>query len=240
MGDVLGFVAGEILQHLGSPSDDVLKPDDAMAAALRGLRYYKHQLGAVGRLITGQYFLIDPPSQQFPISEAGFTKAVYVQRQVDAVNNIWDQVDIIEVQALDDEDQSGAYAIAFFGEPDWQAMISWDPRLEQFNRLRIWHDPEALEPGTVTDDIGIPLKIASSMIAERGALECVLKCRLRDKQTWDAETVKLFIDVHSRELSRLESEFDMWRFHSGDTGLSQMERFDRTRRAVGGRRFGLG
>jgi len=235
VGDVLGFVAGEILQHLGSPSQDILKPDDALGAALRGLRFYKHQLGAVGRLITGKYFDQIIVTRQFPISEAGLTKGVYVQRLIDGLNSIYDPVDIVEIQDLDSEEQGGSYSIAFFGEPNWQAVVSWNPLLEQFNTLRIWHDPEALEPGTVNDDIGLPLKIVTSMLAERGALECVLKCRLRDKETWDTGTVELFIDLHTKELQRLEEEFDMWRFHSGDTGLSQQERFDRNRRSVGNR-----
>lgn len=198
---------------------------------MEAVRLRKHQIGSVGRLITGQYFTYTPGAKQFSLSgQPDFVLASYVDRLVDSVNMIYSKVEIVDVPDLDTEEGQGEYAIAFFGEPDIQAMISWDPAYEQFNTLRIWHDPQAIEAGTINDDLGIPLRILPLLLARDATLMLLPKCRLRDKETWDAETIQIFSNINIAARSALEVEFDLWRFEETDEGPGQSARFDAGRR----------
>lgn len=233
MGDLVSLVCGLTSSHLAEPSSSIIQSTEILQAVLESLRLRRHQIGAVGKLITGQYFLVTPGTKQFSLAGyPDFVSASYVDRLVDSVNDLWTKVEIVEVPEIDTEEWHGDYAIAFFGEPDIQAMLSWQPALEQFNTLRIWHDPQAVEPGTINDDLGIPLRILPLLLARDAALMLLPKCRLRNKDTWDPETIKVFTDVNVATRNELVDQFDMWRFESLDEGPGVAERFSVDRQSL--------
>lgn len=211
----------------------VLSSTEILQAVQEAVRLRRHQIGAVEKLITGQFFTITPNSKQFSLmGQQDFVEASYVDRQIDSVNDIWTKVEIVDVPDLDSEEWQGDFGIAFFGAPDIQAMLSWDPAYEQFNTLRIWHNPQAIEAGTINDDLGIPLRILPMLLARDAALMLLPKCRRRNKEMFDAETVQIYSNLNISARSVLENEFDMWRFEEDDSGPYQSERFDAGRRAT--------
>lgn len=231
MGDLLSLACGLTSSYLAEPNSAICSAPEILQAVLEAVRLRKHQIGTVGRLITGSFFIYTPGSKQFSLSgQPDFVSATYVDRQIDPTNDLWRQVDIVEVPELDSDEWEGDYAIAFYGAPDLQAMLSWNPALEQFNTLRIWYDPQALEAGTINDDLGIPLRILPLLLARDAALMLLPKCRMRDKVTWDPETVTLFAKVNESARDALIVEFDLWRFEEEGEGQYVAERFDSQRR----------
>lgn len=234
MGDVFALVCGLTSSYLGDDlPQSVLSSTEILQAVQEAVRLRRHQIGAVEKLITGRFFTITPGAKQFSLmGQQDFVQASYVDRQIDPVNDIWTKVTILDVPDLDAEQWEGDYGIAFFGAPDLQAMLSWDPALEQFNTLRIWYDPQAIEAGTINDDLGIPLRILPMLLARDAALMLLPKCRRRDKDMFDAETVQLYSNLNTSGRAVLENEFDMWRFEEEDTGPYQSEKFSAGRRVT--------
>jgi hypothetical protein len=239
VGDLFSLACGLVDFHLGSQPSSVIQPTEILQAVTEAVRLRKHQINAVGRLITGSFFIYTPGSRIFSLSgQPDFVSATYVDRQIDPVNDMWTQVDIVEIPEIDSDEWQGDYAIAFFGAPDLQAKISWDPALTQFNTLRIWYDPQATEAGTINDDLGVPLRILPMLLARDAALMLLPKCRMRDKNTWDPETVSLFAKINAEARDELVTEFDMWRFEEEGEGQYQAARFSADRR--GSRRIPYG
>lgn len=234
--DLLSLAVGNA-QELLPVSESVLELSDFTGAILRALRLRKHQLSATGSLLTGSYFPLTVTSRSFAVTEEGFSGAVYAQRLVDPMNDNWNPVEIADISNMDELEDEGVYAIAFYGSPNWQARVSWEPGLEQYNDIRIWHDPQAIEPTTMDSDLGVVIKIVPLILAHDAVLGLLPRCRLRDKETWDTQTMQAFRDASFAARDELLEQFDIWRFESeDDTGLSQAGRFDAQRRG-GGRRI---
>lgn len=233
--DLLSLAVGNA-QELLPVSESVLELSDFTGAILRALRLRKHQLGATGSLLTGSFFPLTIASRSFAVTEEGFSGAVYAQRLVDPLSDNWNPVEIADISNMDELEDEGTYAIAFYGSPNWQARVSWEPGLEQYNDIRIWHDPQAIEPMTMDTDLGVVIKIVPLILAHDAVLELLPRCRLKDKENWDAQTIQVFQQTSMAARAELLEQFDIWRFESeDDTGLSQSARFDSQRRG-GGRR----
>lgn len=231
MSDPLAFSVGTAFELLGSPDETILQADEITGAVMRSLRLRRHQIGAVGSLLTGTFFSFTPQSRQFAVTEEGFSGAVYVDRLIDSVNEIYEPIQIADVPNLDELENEGVYAIAFYGSPDWQARISWDPGLEQFNDLRIWHDPQAIEPATLDTDLGVAIKIVPLILAHDAVLELLPRCALRGAGSgYTAQIIRTFQETSLAARAELLTEFDIWRFESeDDSGVSQSARFDADR-----------
>lgn len=230
MSTILSECAGILLEHLGGPPREVYDEQAATMAVMEAQAFYQHQAGpAMGRLLNGRSFEYDPPSIESQINQDAFTAAVYVERRVyqatsaGAGTDEWEKVNIVDVPELDHESDIGNYAVAFFGEPP-TIRLSWDPALDSWSHLKIWHSPDSEEAGTIDDDLSLPIKLLKYMIPRRGLLLSL------DRLTIKAPTVfsdRIIASLERRNiaiLSQYEQEWEMWRFQSGgDEGWTQIE-----------------
>src|SRR5437870_7494040 len=143
MATLLSETAGLLDEYLGSPPREVYDEQQATQNCLEAWSFYQHQAGpAMGRLLTGRFFELDPPAKEFQVNQDNFTAALYVEHRLDSSNDVWERVDIVSVPELGNAMDIAEYACAFYGEPPTM-RLSWDPATNPYSHLKIWHDPDA-------------------------------------------------------------------------------------------------
>lgn len=234
MATVISETAGILHELLGAPPREYFDEQQCVQMCMESWAYYRHQAGpAMGSLLTGRFFEIDPPAQDFVLNQDGFAKAIYVQRLVDTVNSIYERVEIVGIQEMDNQTDIGEYAIAFYDQPP-NAKLSWDPSLEPFSHLKIWHDPDEVEAGTLDDDLDLPINLLKYMIPRRAVLLALTRLAIKAPSIFTSNVIANIGNVNKQVLAGYEEEWNMWRFQTGEEGWSQMEgtmdRFYRPRR----------
>lgn len=225
MTTILSEAAGILDEILMNPSRDVMDETVATALVIEASSFYKQQMGATGHLLSGTFFALEPPSQEFLVNQDGFTRALYVQRLLTTTEDRWEKVSVVGIGELDDEAELGKLAVCFFGNPPW-LRLSWDPALLTPSSLRIWYDPNGTEPSTLDDDLDIPLNILKYMIARQAVLLALPRLAVKAPTVWTADAIKAFAQTNAGALSRYEDEFNLWRFDRDDVGWGQVEGFN--------------
>lgn len=230
MSTILSECAGILLEFLGSPPREIFDEQAATMACMEAQTFYQHQAGpAMGRLLTGRNFELDPQTKEFQINQDGFTSAVYVERRayeataVGVDTDVWEKVEIVDIPDLDNEGEIAEYSCAFYGQPPTM-RLSWDPALDSWSHLKIWHSPDSDEAGTLDDDLSLPIKLLKYMIPRRGVLLSLDKLQERAPSLFTDGRVDRIEKRNMAILRQYEQEWEMWRFQSGeDEGWSQME-----------------
>ena len=225
MPTILSEAAGILMEILENPPREIMDEAVATQFAIEAASFYKQQLGSTGHLLSGTYYAIDPPSQEFLLNLDGFTQALYVQRRIRDTADYWEQVSVVNIDELDDEAYKGKLAATFFGNPA-TVRLSWDPATLTPSSLRIWYDPNSTEPSTLDQDLDLPLNILKYMIARRGVLLALPRLQMKAPMTWTPEIVKIYAASNAAQLAQYDDEFNLWRFNREDEGWSQTEGFD--------------
>jgi hypothetical protein len=223
MTTLLSETGGILLEFLGNPSRELFDEQAATMACMESWGFYQHQAGpAMGRLLTGRFFEIDVPSREFQVNQDGFTAALYVERRVTDNPEDWEKVDIVDIPDLDNEADEGNLAVAFYGQPPTM-RLSWDPALDPWSHLKIWHDPDSNEPGTLDDDLELPIRLLKYMIPRRAVILSLPRLMIKAPNFFTAGLVQNIGKINQEILQGYEQEWDMWRFHGQEEGWSQME-----------------
>lgn len=223
----LSEIAALVDEYLGHPDRKVLDELGMVREVREQVALIRVQLGATGHLLTGRSFQLDPPRQEFLITESGFDRALVVQRLINPDNDRWEPINIVGIDELDNEGDLGNFAIAFYGQdPDCTARLSWDPNLVQYSRLRIWYEPNPDEPTELSADIGVPLNLIKYLIARRAAVAALPRLMVLAPEIYTPGVVKALTEVNQALLQQYEAEFDHWRFDREQEGWGQVESFD--------------
>lgn len=225
MTTILSEAAGILAEILMNPPRDVLDDQVATQLVMEASSFYKHQIGAAGHLLSGGFFEVEPPAQEFLVNVDGFNRPLYVQRRLNTVDDRWERVTVVDIAALEDEADLGKLAVTFFGNPPMM-RLSWDPSTLTPSSLRVWHDANSVEPTTLDQDLDVPLNILKYMIARRAVLLALPRLAMKVPTIWTPDVVKAFAQTNAGSLMQYEEEFNLWRFDRGDEGWSQMEGFD--------------
>lgn len=226
-------ITGIMMEKLDNPNREVFSPEkDAMMLALEARALVRHQLANSGRFLEGAFFEVTPATQDFSLEGyPGFVEAERVERLVNTViPTQYENVEIVDVADIEHEGWIGEYKIAFYGTPI-QARVNWDPAIEIWNTLKIWHDAQGVEPQTPDDEDGSPLLILKYMIANRAALMALPKLNKRAPDQYPSSVIVNMAAAFKADYDDLKWEFDSFRFDSGHEGSFQLESYEVGRRA---------
>src|SRR5258705_2342082 len=147
----LSEALAEVFKAFGGPPDDVLDQRKATGALIKALAFYDQKLAQAGKRRASASFERDPGDKDFVIDQVGFTDAGSVERRIDATDDLWEPVDITEVDDLSFHEFNGDFAIAFYGYPEIHAKLSWNPRDVLESHLRFWYFAPTIAPGRLED-----------------------------------------------------------------------------------------
>jgi hypothetical protein len=210
----------QVLRNCGNPSADVLSFEEATDFYLSALDYYLQMLTGSDSFQAGVNTPFNPPVKegavggQYPLIIPGFAEIL-----VDADNNRWTGISIVNVDDINDVEAVGRRAIAFFGQPV-QYRLSWNPAGDQ---LRFWYSQESLEAQTMQDIPPLSRVFFQNMVPMRASvIDGLPQLVLRDPGRY-GEFVKLKMGTYSNQLQQWDRQFESFVYENKEQGPIQIE-----------------
>jgi hypothetical protein len=163
----------EVFVALGMPAQRILPLTVVSPRIHEALRYYNAGLELSTQ---NQTIKVSAPFSATAIEMAvpaswAFGEAAIVEIAADDAETDWDQIQIVNLDALETYEQSGQRAVAFFGAPS-RMRFSWDASLET-RRLRVSYDEVVADPQALDAALGTLPDYYIGMVAARVSLDCI-------------------------------------------------------------------
>lgn len=163
----------EVFVALGMPAQRILPLTVVVPRIHEALRFYNAglELSTQNQTIkVSAPFVVTGIEMAVPASWA-FGDAAIVEIAADDAETDWDQVRIVNLDALEIFEQAGQQAVAFFGAPS-RMRFSWDPSLET-RRIRISYDEVVADPQAIDATLVTLPDYYIGMVGARVALDCI-------------------------------------------------------------------
>lgn len=209
--------ANQVLIDCGSPPPEILSFNEVTDWWLSSLDIYLQQLAGTDQFHAGVSASWTPSGKIGQADNAdGMNVPEFIERQVDASNDRWEDVPIVNISDINYFEDLGKYVVAFYNYPVINYRFSWDPTVNG-DVFRRWHDPDSGNVDTMEYVPPLPRTFLQMVSCRTRLYKCFPKLLLKGGPEWE-RFVKASTDAAIAELRSWEEQFESYCYESKDRG----------------------